>query len=170
MARVCPRCSAAGPEIARFCPQCGQALTADAREAGGGPERPASTERLVCPAGFSPCLNSTGLYYRWEAVEKDSFFGCEYLGITLLNGETALGDVGLRLTGRDNQHRLLFDLERRVHRMDRGQSLTLEVARHELPQIPDVLEITLLGAQRLAEDEPEERRKPCTPWWSSQWD
>ncbi len=130
----------------------------------------AAGERLTCPVGFTPCLDSTDLYYRWEAAEKESFFGCEYLGVTLFNGGDVLVDVRLKLSGRDAGGNLLFEIERKVHRMDRGQPTSFELARHELPEVPEVLEMALIGGQHPPEDESKERRQSWSPWWSSQWE
>lgn len=171
MARICPRCSADNPVLARFCCQCGQAL---GEASAGGPVAPGDgpggeTGVLSRPAGFDSCPDSPGFYYRWEPVGKESFFGCEYLGLTLLNGGHSVVEVRLRLTGRDAAGEVLFELERKVHRMQRGQPVVLEIPRDQLPGIPQSLEVSVVSTKRPPSDEPQERRQSCKPWWSSSW-
>ncbi|HUU83288.1 MAG TPA: hypothetical protein VM243_07275 [Phycisphaerae bacterium] len=163
MGRVCPQCSAQNPALARFCCQCGRALDdAPSGGPGGG-----SSSVLSCPAGFQPCLESPGFYYQWVSVGKESFFGCEYLGLTLLNGGDPAVEIRIRLTGRDATGEVLFELERNVHRMERGQPASLEIPRDQLPGVPESLDVSVVSSKRSPPDEPQERRQSCKPWWSS---
>ena len=101
--RVCPQCSAENPDLARFCCQCGRAFARapSGSPAGQGGGVGGGSAVLSCPAGFKPCPGSPGFYYHWDPVGKESFFGCEYLGITLLNGGDNAVEIRVRLTGRD---------------------------------------------------------------------
>jgi hypothetical protein len=126
---------------------------------------------LTCPVGFTPCLNSNEIYYRWEAVGVGSFFGCEYVGVTVVNGGQTVADVELQLTGRNADRQVVAELQRKVHRIERGQSISLEVASHELPGVPEHLDVTVVSVKPPPDEESTERRKSCQrPWWSSSWE
>jgi len=171
MTRVCGQCSAQNPPLARFCCQCGRQFPEAPPEEVRMTGADAEAAVLACPGGFHPCADSPGFYYRWQAIGKESFFGCEYLGLTLFNGGPATTEVHLRLTGRNPGGEVLFDIERNVHRMDRGQPVTLEVARHELPGVPEHLDVTVVSAKRPPDSASEERSESCQrPWWSSSWE
>jgi hypothetical protein len=170
--RVCDQCSAENPALARFCCQCGNRFGEEPAPQGGGqPAGQAAAAVLACPASFDPCPESPGFYYRWETIGKESFFGCEYLGVTLFNGGAAVIEVRVRLTGRDAAGEVLFEIERNLHRMDRGQPMGLEVARHELPGVPENLDVTVVSVKRPPESDSQKRSESCQkPWWSSSWE
>ena len=100
---------------------------------------------------------------------KGSFFGCEYLGVTLLNGGQTAVDIRIRLTGRKADDESLFELERNVHRMERGQPISLELPREELPGAPERLEVSVGSVKRPPPGDRQERTESCKPWWSSSW-
>lgn len=167
MARSCSFCLTDNPAAARYCGQCGRELPGRAG-GGGGSGEPAGP--LVCPVGFTPCLNSNEVYYRWQAVGAGSFFGCEYLGVILVNGGQTLVEVELKLTGRGADQQPRFELQRKLYRIERGQSVSLEIARHELPEVPEHLDVTLVSAKQPPDEEAGERRPSCQrPWWASSW-
>lgn len=170
MARICPRCSADNPVLARFCCQCGQALGEASSGSPVAQDRVAGGESAIlrCPAGFDPCVESPGFYYHWEVIGKESFFGCEYLGLTLFNGGAAAAEIRIRLTGRDAEGEVLFEFERNVHRMERGQPISLEIPREDLPGgVPNHLDVAVVSSKRPPQDQQEERTESCQPWWSS---
>lgn len=125
---------------------------------------------MACPAGFAPCDGELGCYFSWEAVGQGSFFGCEYVGVALFCGIDDARDVRLRCTGYDDQNRLLFELERSVHRIARGQVVSLEIPRHEMPAVPHQLRVTVVAMKHPLPDDAKERSSTCRPWWSSSWE
>ncbi len=171
MGRTCAYCLTDNPVPAQYCRACGRQLLEPVpgdQPAGDGGPTPAV---LGCPVGFAPCFNSHGIYYRWEAVGIGSFFGCEYVGLTLVNGAQTVVDVELQLTGRKADRQVLFELQRKVHRLERGQSIGLEIARHELPDVPEHLDVTVVSVKPPPDESSQERRTSCQrPWWSSSWE
>jgi len=172
VARTCAYCLTDNPAPAQYCRECGRELLepipGDQPQAVADQPAPAA---MTCPVGFTPCVNSNEIYYRWDAVGVGSFFGCEYLGVTLVNGGQTVVDVELQLTGRDAERQVLFELQRKVHRLERGQSMSLEIAQHELPAMPEHLDLTVVSVKPPPDKESAERRKSCQrPWWSSSWE
>ena len=87
--------------------------------------------------------------------------------MTLLNGGDNAVEIRVRFAGRDAAGEVSFELERNVHRMERGQPVSLEIPREQLPGVPDSLEVSVVGTKCPPPDEPQERRQSCKPWWSS---
>ena len=168
MAVDCPKCAADNPAAARYCCRCGRPMpsTQSREQAESLPAEP-----LSCPVGFEACDAAEHLYYRWEAVGTESMFGCEYLGVTLFNGGSSLADVRLMLNGRGDEDQTLFELERGIHRIERGQSVSLEIARNELPSVPQRVEVALVSSSTPKDDKSTEGKKSWNQqrWWDSSW-
>jgi len=166
MAKSCSYCGADNPQVARFCRRCGRSFTASSTGS-AVPQSKESAEPLACPTGFSVCSNNEHFYWRWEAVDARSFFGCEYIGVTLLNGGPDVVDVRVRITGYEAGGQVFFTLERKIHRLDRGQPISLEIPGHEVAKkVPDRLEVAIVATQSPeSQDRSPERRNQ--PWWCS---
>lgn len=161
MRQTCPHCLSSNPAVARYCSQCGTLLAGGSQ---GGLEQPA-----ILPRGFLPCPGNEQFLFSWELVGPSSMFGFEFLGVAVLNRGEAVHQVRLRCTGFDADEQLVLDVERGIHRLDSGQTVCVEIARHEIPSAPARVEVSVVAWEPLAA-QPQERRSECRPWWSSSWE
>lgn len=147
MTPTCPRCSTANPDAARYCRQCGLALTAGP---GGflGAGRVGHSDPLEAPAGFQPLADAPDLFFQCESAWGGAvLLGTETLALKAFNAGYPLADVKLRVRGEDAGGGTVFAVEREIARWRRGKMITLEIASWELPAPAAKLVLALVTAE-----------------------
>jgi hypothetical protein len=142
----CPRCSAANPDVARFCRNCGLALQAY----DGGPPAAGLTPHpaaLHPPGDFGTVERAVDLYFRWEPAGGGvPLLGTEPLALILFNGGYDLAEVVLAVRGESKSADRPFAVRREIEAWPRGVLVQLEIASYELPDPVQALKVELISA------------------------
>jgi hypothetical protein len=131
----CPRCASTNPDVARFCRNCGLALKLGAQGVLGAGHA-LHPEPLDPPADWRPVASGAHLHYAWEALGGGKpLLGTETLTLRAFNGGYDLANVALRIDCLDERGAVRVALARELTVWRRGQTVELEIASYDLPDV-----------------------------------
>jgi hypothetical protein len=131
--------------MARFCGACGLALPPELECGDAG--RVSDPRALPVPSGFTPCVESADLFYRWESAWGDQpMLGTEPLAIQIFNRGYDLAAIQLRLRVFDQSDACMLEVERPIDQLKRGMTTTVEVHSYELARPAVRVEACLISA------------------------